>query len=184
MNTRVQITREWCMPSSKTFSMRPVRNLIDKYIHAVNRDGEGVILDPFANESKIATITNDIDPDCDTTYHLEATDFLRIFAPGSADMVLYDPPYSSRQLSECYKRFGKSVTITDTQTAYWSKQKTLIGQIVRGGGYVLSFGWNSGGIGKKNGFEIVEILLVAHGGMHNDTICVVERKTREQEEWR
>lgn len=32
------------------------------------------------------------------------------------------------------------------------------------------------GIGKKNGFEIIEILLVAHGGMHNDTIVTVERK--------
>lgn len=27
-----------------------------------------------------------------------------------------------------------------------------------------------------NGFEIIEILLVAHGGMHNDTIVTVERK--------
>jgi len=40
---------------------------------------------------------------------------------------------------------------------------------------VISFGWNSGGIGKTNGFEILEILLVAHGA-HNDTICTVERK--------
>lgn len=32
------------------------------------------------------------------------------------------------------------------------------------------------GIGKTRGFEIVEILLVAHGGNHNDTIVTVERK--------
>ena len=32
------------------------------------------------------------------------------------------------------------------------------------------------GIGKKYGFEIEEILLVPHGGWHNDTIVVVERK--------
>ena len=41
---------------------------------------------------------------------------------------------------------------------------------------VISFGWNSGGIGKKYGFEIKKILLVAHGGWDNDTICVVEEK--------
>lgn len=41
---------------------------------------------------------------------------------------------------------------------------------------VISFGWNSGGIGKKYGFEIAEILMVAHGGWHNDTICTVEMK--------
>ena len=43
---------------------------------------------------------------------------------------------------------------------------------------MLSFGWNSGGIGKSLGFEIIEILLVAHGGAHNDTICTVERKLK------
>lgn len=38
--------------------------------------------------------------------------------------------------------------------------------------------WNSGGIGMKYGFEIEKILLVAHGGWHNDTICTIERKTK------
>ena len=39
------------------------------------------------------------------------------------------------------------------------------------------FARNSGGIGQKYGFEIEEILLVCHGGWHNDTICVVDRKS-------
>lgn len=29
---------------------------------------------------------------------------------------------------------------------------------------------------KNRGFEIIEIMLVAHGGNHNDTIVTVERK--------
>lgn len=37
-------------------------------------------------------------------------------------------------------------------------------------------GGNSGGIGAKYGFIIRRILLVAHGGLHNDTICTVEVK--------
>lgn len=49
-------------------------------------------------------------------------------------------------------------------------------RIVHQGGIVISFGWNSTGIGKKYGFEKIEILLVAHGSQHNDTIVVVERK--------
>ena len=44
------------------------------------------------------------------------------------------------------------------------------------GGIVLSCGWNSMGIGKTRGFEIIEILLVAHGGAKNDTIVTVEVK--------
>ena len=42
----------------------------------------------------------------------------------------------------------------------------------------ITCSWNSGGIGKKHGFEMEEILLVAHGGWHNDTIVVVERKIK------
>ena len=44
-------------------------------------------------------------------------------------------------------------------------------------GIALSCGWNSGGIGKTNGFKLIEILLVPHGGIHNDTIVTVEGKT-------
>lgn len=44
------------------------------------------------------------------------------------------------------------------------------------GGHAITFGWNSNGFGKNRGFEAVEILIVAHGGHHNDTLCVVERK--------
>ena len=40
----------------------------------------------------------------------------------------------------------------------------------------MCFGWNSNGVGKVRGFEIIEILLIAHGGSHNDTIVTVERK--------
>ncbi len=58
----------------------------------------------------------------------------------------------------------------------WANQKKEIARIVKVGGKVISFGWNSGGIGKKYGFEITRILLVPHGGHHNDTIVTVEEK--------
>lgn len=44
-------------------------------------------------------------------------------------------------------------------------------------GICLSFGWNTNGVGKKREFEIIEILVVAHGGSKNDTLCTVEKKT-------
>ena len=165
------INREWCMPNSKTFSIKPIRKLIDKYIF-------GVSVDPFANDSKIATITNDLDERYNTTYHMDATDFLKSLESNSVDTLLYDPPYSPRQVSECYKALGKTVDMKTTQASYWSKQKEEIGRIVKKDGYVITCSWNSGGIGKKYGFEIVEILLVAHGGWHNDTIVVVEKKIK------
>ena len=164
------IDREWCMPNKNTFTIKPIKDLINKYIT------KGIIIDPFSNKNKIANITNDLDIQYDTDYHLDATDFLKLFKNESIDMCLYDPPYSPRQVSECYKKLGQTVNMKTTQASYWSNQKKEISRIVKKDGIVITFGWNSGGIGIKYGFKILEILLVPHGGWHNDTICTVEIK--------
>ena len=100
------------------------------------------------------------------------------FDANSIDFVLYDPPYSPRQVSECYKKLGKTVNMQTTQASFWGNLKKEIARITKPDGIVISFGWNTNGIGKTKGFEIIEILTVAHGGQHNDTICTVERKAR------
>lgn len=170
-------SRRWAMPNANTFSIAPIKELIEKYIPALKN--EMIIVDPFANTSKYANINNDLDESMPTMYHMDATEFLKQLEDSSADIVLYDPPYSPRQVSESYKRLNMTVNMSTTQASYWSRQKCEIGRIVKPGGIVISFGWNSGGIGIKYGFEIIEIMLVAHGGQHNDTICVVERKKSE-----
>lgn len=123
----MEINRIWAMPNSKTFSIKPIGELIHKYIDEIN----GVIIDPFANENKLAGITNDLDERYDTTYHLDATEFLKLMDDESVDVVLYDPPYSPRQVSECYKALGKTVNMKTTQASYWSEQKKEIGRIVK-----------------------------------------------------
>lgn len=166
---KVNINRVWAMPNHLTFQIKPVRELIEKYL-------SGYSIDPFANSGKLASVTNDLDTSFDTDYNLDALDFLKLFEDSSVDTVLYDPPYSPRQVSESYKKLGKSVNMLTTSARYWSAQKIEIARIVKPGGIVISCSWNSGGIGKKLGFKIQEILLVAHGGWHNDTIITVERK--------
>ena len=123
----IKIKRVWAMPNSKTFSIKPIGELIHKYIDKI----DGVIIDPFANENKLAGITNDLDERFDTTYHLDATEFLKLMDNESVDVVLYDPPYSPRQVSECYKALGKTVNMKTTQASYWSEQKKEIGRIVK-----------------------------------------------------
>ena len=168
--TCMNINRVWAMPNKNTFDIKPIKELIKRHMI------KGVIVDPFANKNKIANITNDLDSQYDTNYNIDALDFLRMFDNESVDMLLYDPPYSPRQVSECYRKLGKTVNMQTTQSSYWGNQKKEIARIIKKGGKVISFGWNSGGIGKTKGFELVEILLVAHGGWHNDTIVTVERK--------
>lgn len=93
--------------------------------------------------------------------------------PGKRQYFLDSP----RQISECYKSIGLKVGMEETQNArLYKRVRDAMDQIILSDGIVLSFGWNSAGMGVKRGYEMIELLLVAHGGGHNDTICVAERK--------
>lgn len=172
------IKRVWEMPNSKTFKIKAIRELIKKYV-----ESDYIVLDPFANEQSIKEkidckkyISNDIDKNFNTDYHLHAEDFLKLFDNNSVDLILYDPPYSPRQVSECYKKLGKTVTMVDTQSGWYSNIKKEISRVLKPNGICITCCWNTNGIGKKYGFEMIEVLVVAHGGQHNDTLVTVERK--------
>ena len=171
----MEINRVWAMPDSRTFNIEPIRKLLCRYCK------EGMtIIDPFANKSKFGTITNDLNPEYDTDYHLDALEFLKTMKSSSADIVLYDPPYNVSQASQCYNSFGKEkLEINVSNNRYWTMCKKNISRILIGGGYCISFGWSTNGIGKENGMQIKEILLIAHGGLHYDTIVTVEQKVQE-----
>lgn len=124
----MDISRKWAMPNSKTFSILPIKELIHRYISE-----EMVVIDPFANESKIGTITNDLNTRFDTTYHLDALDFLKQITTESADVVLYDPPYSLRQVKECYEGFGVTVTAEHTKSSWRAKHLDEIQRILKPG---------------------------------------------------
>lgn len=64
----IQIDRVWSMPSKHTFKIKPIQELIDKEIEITS----GLWIEAFANESKLALITNDLNPAYDMDYHLEA----------------------------------------------------------------------------------------------------------------
>lgn len=138
-----------------------------------------VIIDPFARNSGRGTITNDLNPDTSAGHHMHAVDFCEkmVIHAVTADAVLFDPPYSPRQISELYKQIGRTCSTEDTQNAAMgAKVKNLLARTLKPDGISISFGWNSNGFGKTRGFEILQILMVAHGGAHNDTIVTVERK--------
>ena len=129
----MKIERIWAMPNKNTFDILPINQLIKSEITS------GLWIDPFANKNKIATITNDLNTEFDTDYHLDALDFLKMFDDNSVDGVLYDPPYSPRQISECYNNVGLSINFKDTQSSFWGNHKKEISRIVKSGGKVISF---------------------------------------------
>lgn len=169
----MEFKRTWAMPNKNTFDIKPIKELIQKYFKE-----EYFSIDPFANKSRIAKYTNDLDPSNDTTHNLDALDFIKTFKDGEVEFTLYDPPYSPRQVSECYTKLGRTVNKETTQSSFWGNLKKEIARVTKKDGIVISFGWNSNGIGLKHGFELIEVLIVPHGGNHNDTICTVERKIK------
>ena len=154
INTDIAIERVWAMPNKNTFEIKPIHELI------LDELTDGLWIDPFANRNKLATVTNDLSLEFDTDYHLDALDFMKLFENDSVEGVLYDPPYSPRQVSECYNNVGYDVTWDTTKASFWGNHKREISRIVKLGGKVITFGWNSGGIGYKYGFEIQRILFV------------------------
>ncbi|SOK58399.1 hypothetical protein [Yersinia phage fHe-Yen9-04] len=175
----MKITRSWAMPNKNTFLIKPIRDFIERELSKVELIEDAVFVDAFANNSIFnprMTYTNDLDPDMPTTHHMDALEFLKSLESESVDFLLFDPPYSPRQVSECYKSLEMTVNMQTTQSSFWGNLKKEIARVMKTGGVVMTFGWNSGGIGKSNGFEIDEILFVAHGGWHTDTFCVKDIK--------
>lgn len=69
-NKSILFNRIWAMPDKWTFNIQPIKELIYRYCG----DGKGWI-DPFAGENSPAEITNDLNPERPTTFHLHAKEF-------------------------------------------------------------------------------------------------------------
>ena len=158
------------MPNAETFTIKPIAHLLRRELLGAWPHTAAIWVDPFVRNSNVKhlmTWTNDINSEFDADYNMEALEFLRLIDDESVDGVLFDPPYSVRQIKE--------ITQYDTQNP-WTAYKAEIARIVKPNGKVIRFGWSSGGIGKTLGFDLVEVMLVPHGGVRNDTIVTVEHK--------
>lgn len=168
----MRMTRTFAMPSADTFSIRPIEALLSLYL-----SDHLVVVDPFARNSQRGTITNDLNPHTRAQFHLPAEEFVTTLAPNSADVVLFDPPYSPRQISEVYQQVGLTCGTRETQNGRLYKTvKDGLDVALKPLGIAICCGWNSMGFGLGRGYEMIELLLVSHGGAHNDTIVTVERK--------
>ncbi len=181
----VRIEREWAMPSKHTFKIQAIRNFIwDGLMENGKINKKLVVIDPFAGEYSLAYgfkngVTNDLNAKIKADYCDEAQIFLIKRESESADVVLFDPPYSPRQIKEMYESVGLNTNGGElTKSSFYSKLKDEIARIIKPEGKVFCCGWNSGGIGKNRGFELQKVLLVAHGGWHNDTIVTYEKKVQ------
>lgn len=168
----VTIRRVWAMPSPATFQIPPIDALLDRVLA-----GRKCVVDPFARTSRRAHHANDLNPEFGHGSSMDAAKWLaKLHADGvRADAVLFDPPYSPRQIAECYRQVGRAVGMEEAQNArLYKAARDGLTRIAAPGCVAVSCGWNSSGLGVGRGWQQEEIMLVCHGGAHNDTIVVIE----------
>lgn len=167
----MKIERKWAMVNKWTFKVKPIDLLLKRYIG----DGSGW-LDPCSGQSTLVEYSNDLASDTPAKSHMDAILYMKQFKSKIFKGVLFDPPYSFAELLRCYRGTGRTLFKWGEFNDYWAKCRDEIARIIQMQGIAISFGWNSIGMGITRNFELIEILLVCHGGTRNDTIIVVERK--------
>jgi len=70
------LSREWAMPNKWTFKIKPIKDIIERYVG----NGKNWI-DPFSGEAHFAEITNDLNHDRKAQYNLKCEDFIKLL-PG------------------------------------------------------------------------------------------------------
>ena len=158
-HTRTNIT-------NTPFDNPHIKKIIHNQIRLLNEthglEREISIVDPFAREGFVGKMptctTNDLNPVFDTDFNLEFKDFCYLMNTfdKSFDLVLFDPPYSLRQLKEHYDGIGKDLKLWQTHNM-WGEGKNKLAECVPVGGVVISLGWTTAGFGQKRGFQKREI---------------------------
>ena len=125
----MEINRVWAMPNKWTFKIKPIYELLDKYI---TNNGE-LWIDPFAGMYSPAEYqyTNDLNPKMPTKWHRDARFFLDGYIDNHFNGGIFDPPYSPRQIKECYEGFGRKVTFEDTKCTFYSNVKDELARIIK-----------------------------------------------------
>jgi len=129
-----------------------------------------VLCDPYARNCRwCAPYTNDIDPDTKADSHIDALEFLRMQESNFFHGVIFDPPFSEGQA----RRYEHGTANIYTTPGAIRMQMNEIRRILKPGGYLLKFGFNST---RHANLDLEHIFLVNHGGNHNDTIVSLWRK--------
>jgi hypothetical protein len=153
------------MLSRWTFEYAPARAIVREHIH-------GRVLNACAGKTKLQhdgeIVRNDLNPDRDAdTYH-DVAEIGDHFPRASFDTVVFDPPFDEKQAETKYD----GLHAMDVYAALRG-----FNELVRPGGTVICFGWNSWGMRSFGAFERVETTLLQRGPIHRDVIVTVDRRT-------
>jgi len=151
-----------------TFEIRFVKKILQPELKL-----RSDVLIPFAGQTRFTkknVIYVDIMDGLPKPYfQMNVLDFLKDYVK-SFDLIIADPPYSSNQAVRTYNN-EKHQEITMYKNAF--------DKVLRPGGIIYFFGYNSTGMGRKRGYEMTDIYLLNLAGSHNDIIITREVKTQQ-----
>jgi len=147
-------------PKRYTFEQPKLKLWVEKW-------SRGKTLNLFAGKTKLNVDEFRVDSNKEmlADWYGEAMEFI-LATDMKFDTVILDPPYSLRKSYEKYD--GHYIG------SKWTLLKRHLNRVLNSNARVISFGYNSQGMSKTNGFKKIAICLVCHNGDHNDTICTVE----------
>lgn len=153
------------MLSRWTFQYEPAREIVREHMN-------GRVLNACAGKTKLQhdgeIVRNDLNPEMDADTNHDVAEIAEHFPPQSFDTILFDPPFDEKQAETKYD----GLHAMDVYAALEG-----FNELVRPGGRVVCFGWNSWGMRSFAAFEREETTLLQRGPIHRDVIVTVDRRT-------
>jgi len=133
---------------------------------------KGKTLNLFAGKTLLNGVNEtrvDLNKEMPADYHMDAFEFVMLAEKKGwrYDTIIFDPPYNLRKSREKYMGI---------YTSELRKIKTELPNIVNNNGIIISYGYDTTGMGRNRGFELIHVCIVNHSGDHNDTLCTIEKK--------
>lgn len=183
--------------TTEPFSNPHIKRLMNKYLRKITQKmlpRQPLGIDPFSRECITSNagawghwiISNDLNKSMPTDFHMEANKFAKAFNEKDGrdvDLIFFDPPYTLRLLKDHYMDENCDIenTIPLWQTNnMWGECKDHLAAACKVGGYAISFGYHTHGMGKHRGFEKREILICEQAGSPDryDLLVTVEQKVQ------
>lgn len=147
--------------------------LLENTMQIFPRISDFTVADPFARNCMIGTHRNDIDPDTKAIDHIDALEWLKQQDDIFFDAVIFDPPFSKIMAERKYEAGHVNIY---TVPGYVSKCFKEITRILKPGGRVLMFGYNS--TRHHPLLDLKKGWIVCFGGNRNDVIMSLWQKNQ------
>lgn len=127
----------------------------------------GKVLNLFAGRTKLNLdeFRVDLREDMVADWYGDALEFVTT-TDLKFDTIILDPPYGLRKSMTKYN--GATVSNYKLITSN-------LPRLMNKDAHTISFGYSSVGMGKSNGYEKIEVMLMCHGGAQHDTIAVIDK---------